>query len=78
MEIITHTYISIVKIKNVCMINYVLHGRVCGTQRQSGRYDEYKNTCCYRNQVQTLSCTQIITILTALSLPVATLYPTDL
>jgi len=75
MEIITHIYISIVKIKNAGTINYALRGRVCGPQR---RYDEYKNTCCYRNQVQILTCPQNITILTALTLPIATLYPTDL
>jgi hypothetical protein len=75
MENIAHIYISIVKIKNARMINYALRGRVCGPQRC---YDEYKNTCCYRNQVQTLSCQQNIPILTALPLPIATLYPTDL
>ena len=55
------------------MINNALHGRVCGPQRRSGRYDEYKNTCCYRNQIQTLSCKQNITILIALPLAITTL-----
>lgn len=48
------------------MINKALHGSGCGPQRRSGRYIEYKNNCCYQNQVQTLSSPHNITILTPL------------
>jgi hypothetical protein len=78
MEIITNAYISNVTSKNVCMINYALHGRVCGPQRRSGHYDEYKNACCYRNKIQTLSSPQNITILAPLSMPVPKFYCTYL